>query len=805
MLSSRRSFGLVVLALGFFSGAASLAQESPTQVLDRVNAVTPRAILEMAFDDPAGVSPFYPFDDPPAITTTKGFSACQLTATKGLFCLDQNAAGNPGRSVRKWDPVTATGEQGTATVPYFSCEDAALGLDISRGTESCTGITADDKGGVVIAGKRKGGYNLIKVVSTVDSGISCTSTSEPWKRMASNPGLCRKVLLPRDRPLLVDITYTKLTLPGALTCTGIIGLESRTALMFFKDPDVVEASCVLDPLEIAASKSWGLAAKEVLQAATVLKFPDGGNSFALVVSSGGRVFAKQTDAASAVSFPVQLFHASGTGPHSSLAALRNSRGGTLDLACSTASAQKYGVRTSTKSGSLYVTDQNFCEVTSLKPAGSTLSSLVGLKVTEFPVPSGLDLVLATKLATTSYPPLEPTLAPGISVDLSKCAGTTGCTLVADSSGGQAATLSEVSLASTKKGMTLFQIKNIPDCRWILADPTVPDPAACTSDVVSPTGVPPEKQFLNIAKLLPKEVTEQFPPGFFDTRPMYLSPEYRAQITAYLAHPADYYFDAFFFVPQSGVFWKDVFTLELDVGALTGSELGCNASYSANSGIPVLTLLKWDIATTISEFVQVVGGPSSGLSYTDIFINTGCGTTITRPPRGSAFPYNLELTPTVYTHTLTLAAPPEDFFAHVVVDLFYDLRYAQAQTACQSGGPLTSIGTVCSSLTSSWNSARDKLSKCITGSNYPKQSEAVRNCNSFNSQLDNYVALLATVPPSDCNSGSLTCYDPENRAGELKSRTATIRHLYNQRMLPSVPANGWEFPKYEGYGGVLPLP
>jgi hypothetical protein len=812
MLATRRGFEwTVVLALGTVFGAAGAwAQTTPTQELDRVNAVTPKAVLEMAFEDPASADPF---DDPPVITTTKGFSACQLTATKGLLCLDQNN-GNPGRWVRKWDPVSAAGE----TTPYlFSCEDPKLGLDTSKGTESCTGITADDEGGVVIAGKRKGGYNLIKVAHKsalpATGPGACTSTSTVWKPLSLPSGTqyCFKVLLPRDRPLLVDVTYTKLTFPNDVTCTGVLGLETRTELVFFKDPDEVDdsPSCLLEPVVLASGSAWGLikSPKEVLQGATVVKFQDGGPSFALVVSSLGRVLAKRTDVAG-TPFAVKLAHSNGSGSYNDFSALRNSRAEPFapDVdpnACKTGT-QKYGIRTSTKSGSLYVTDQNFCEVTALKPVGSTFSSTQGLMVVPF---TGRDLVLATKLfdantssypAADTYPPLEPTLAPGVSIDLSKCADANGCTLVAASDGGPAATLSDVKLASNAKGMTLFKIKNIVDCRWI---PT-PKPAICNEPGVIVGGSTPETQFLCIAPLLlPQEVTDQFPDGFFDDVPMCLSPNYRAQVSR-----GRYYFDAFFFVPQPGVIWKDVFSLELDIDALTGDgEHGCKAPNVAgwqSLSKTVSNLLKWDITTTMSEFVQVIGGPVPGTpSYTDMLINTGCGSTRTTSPRGSGFPYNTELTPTIYTHTAAQNAndPPEDFFVHMTVDLFYDLRLSQNTTACQAGGPLASIGTVCAQLTQAWNSARDKLDKCIESMNYPKQSEAVNNCNSFRSQLDSYVAVLTTyVPP--CVAGS-PCGDPENRSGELRARAATLRHVYDDRMLPSMPTNGFRYPEYEG----LPLP
>jgi len=50
---------------------------------------------------------------------------------------------------------------------------------------------------------------------------------------------------------------------------------------------------------------------------------------------------------------------------------------------------------------------------------------------------------------------------------------------------------------------------------------------------------------------------------------------------------------------------------------------------------------------------------------------------------------------------------------------------------------------------------------------PRTSEAVRNCNSFDTQLGNYRATLNTVP--SCTVSTTTCRDPDNRLGEFKAR------------------------------------
>jgi hypothetical protein len=800
------------------------AGQNATQILDRVNIVSPRAVLDMAFDDPAQLNPF---EIPPAITSLApattpllGFTACQLTSTKGLVCLDQNN-GNPGRWVRKWDPVSASGE---TIKPYlFSCEDPALGLDTSRGTESCTGISADLKGNVVVAGKRKGGYNLLKVTPASElPGSACDGSI--WRPLASgsasSPPLCYKVLLPKDRPLVVDITYETLALPAAtvgstLSCTGVVGLEERKTLMFFKDPDAVpnDTNCPSE-LVIADSKAWGLQTKEVLQGATVLRYPGSGGTFVLVVSNLGRLWGKRTDVAGAPAFAVTLSRKDGTTPYASMTNLRSTRTGSYSRTglppsvCDSVSPQQFGIRTSTKSGRLYVTDRSFCEVSALQPRGSTLDStaLNGLQMVTFPENSLFDLMLATQIysgtnypTATQYPPLEPTLAPGISVDLSKCAGGTGCTLTADGSGAPSATLSQVTLASAAKGMTLFQIQNIPDCRWLKADegkPGVPAvPSICNVDgvIVGNSDSLAGAQFLDVSKLLPKEVTDQFAPGAL--KPMYLSPDYRAQVRGIPAGvPVQdplggppvaprYYFDAFFGITNKDVVFADTFDLEVFVEDVSGSgkKLGCTASYPSSSWpVDISKLLQWDLIVRISEKDKAVGGPPAGsifgggpLSLADMLTNFDCGSSKGAGGSWSMFAFNLEVTDD---------APST--FAKQTVGLFYDLYDALNLTACQavtradgSSLPRALDTTACSTLYGYWESARDKLDKCLIAANAPKQSEAVRNCQAFNSQLDNFEAAARLVPPCQVNS---SCTDVANRRGELLARTATLRHLFNDR-------------------------
>jgi hypothetical protein len=62
-------------------------------------------------------------------------------------------------------------------------------------------------------------------------------------------------------------------------------------------------------------------------------------------------------------------------------------------------------------------------------------------------------------------------------------------------------------------------------------------------------------------------------------------------------------------------------------------------------------------------------------------------------------------------------------------------------------------------------------------------------------MSNYMGVLDTVPL--CSKDSTTCVDSANRLGELKARVGTIRHVFNDRLLPSIPGYGFRYPSYEG--------
>ncbi len=480
--------------------------------------------------------------------------------------------------------------------------------------------------------------------------------------------------------------------------------------------------------------------------------------------------------------------------------------------CSTAAAA-YGIRVSSRSGRIYVTDRAFCQVLALEPAaaGGVLSGLENVQEPVFDA-SGRqtgfrDLTLSTAGPAGAFPPEGPTIAPGITIDLIDCAGS--CTLVLGANGEPAATLSNVTLASQESGLVLFQIRHIPDCRY--------DPRTCrdllgvqnlvqAGVVVDPQAAgDPAGQLLNVTPLLPREVTDLFAAsgGLPD---MLISRQYRGQ------KANGFEFDAFFGVAENGVVFRDVFEGEFDVAALTGSELGCELNlpprsplFTENAGQPNerIGTLDWDVATTASERFRTFTDPLLGAApqFVDTLINSGCGSSRVLSGRWSLKPYNLEIAPCTFNGdpqdvwagdgSCPVGGPelPDDaVFAKLVLSLYDDLHAALNQLACSDadgGGAAPLSAASCSALDARWLNGKDKLDKCWAATQLPKASAGNQNCEAFLSQFASFRGTLANA----AGFGP----DPANRKGELRARAATLLHVYQERFVPSVPAGGFVEP------------
>ena len=711
----------------------------PQQTLDRIDAFNATTVLEMPFDDPDRTSDFINL----GITGTN-LTACKLTALDGLYCLD-------GKVIRRW-PDT---EQPGTSINEFSCADSALRLDAKK-PDPCTSMTVGLSGAIYLAGRKSSSFNLIKVVAKPSSGCPSGMSSFAGGRY------CFQELY-GGRPLLVDVETVDGDVgagfepcPGCGVQLGVIGLEEKKTAVFFPEPKAA-------PIVIASGQAWGLSGNEQLLSAAVFQLADGNekDSYVLVTTSNGRILAKQTDVAGTV---FQVFDVpSERAPGSSQCNF---------------DTQNYGIRASTKSGRVYVTDRNFCQVLALEPNDpQAFTALVN------DTEAADDLTLATG----SNPPIGATLAPGIDIDLGDC--TVNCTYLKDEDGTPAASFLAVKLQTgSNSDATVFQVEGIPDCRQA-GRPGFPAEleqicADADGAVVTLPGAPdhPAAQLLNLTALFPLEILSLFdesgiPPAGLP--PLLVSRQYRGQ------KRNGFVFNAFFYVTEPGVHFRDNFTAEYDVPVLEGEDsLGCIPDPN--------NLIAWDIITNVSELYLAADGNGDGLpDYVDTLTNVGCtNPTKTFQTRISAVPYDLEVNPDTYGPTFDSTLPEvtegnDAVFARLVQALYDDLDFVRRELACKlvdapSGQPPISA-SVCNTLASKWANGKIKLDKCIDAAFQPKQSTADENCQSFISQLNNYRSSLPATTPTR---------DIANRVGEQKMRVDVIRHVFDTRLLPSLTTEGF---------------
>lgn len=743
----------LALALACIFTAQLCAAQATTQTLDRVFAFTPGRILNMA----TGNAP-----RPPDFTDTgvtgAAFSTCVLTAVNGLYCLD-------GQVLRNWpnpsNPSTSSS--------VFDCSDAALGLD--RKSDGCTGMTVDDVGAIWIAGKKRNAHSVIKVTRKI--GTTCTTGTA----FATAP-LCAQEYY-SGRPSLVDIAPIDgdnarnfRPCPGCLPQAGVLGMEERKNAVFFPDPKTA-------PVVVVAAKDWGLSGKEVLQDIALLQIENNGgvDSYIVATTSNGRILARNPALGGAARAVFDIPTERGT------AARCNS------------DTQQYGLRASATSSVLYVSDRNYCQVIALVPDSVLFLTLQNVQK------NGVDVVLSTVDTDANpdvvYATVGLAIAPGISFALTDCK--IACGIINDSDGDAAARLSSVQLVNEAiSGATAFQIRGIPDCRYVgapgfpasqlatcsqaglVVNPNpitgLPDPSA--SGLCGSVTCPPAAQWLNVTPLLPSDVVRAYTAsgnGNGVLPSLLISPQYRGQ------RRNGYRFEGLFVVTQPGVRYRNTFEGEFDVAGLEGStgSLGCIANPAR--------LIDWDVSTTVSEVYISTGG-----SYVDTLTNSGCSSTKTTGVRLSLLPYDLELSPDTWgpkfgSTTPGLTVGNDAVFARLMQKLFDELGYAQRELACKQVDPVPSGGTPplsaadCSALASIWSNAKQKLDKCIAAGFEPKQSAGDENCQSFVSQLNNFRTRLPAATPAQ---------DTANRVGELKARSITLLHVYSQRYLPSIPANGF---------------
>jgi len=813
------SLATVVLACVSSGAWAQSGTEVAEQVLDRVAVFNGGTALEMNFErepyreatatEPAVVLDFYNYN----LAESSRLGNCRLNGSRGLYCVD-------GQSVRRWqDPA----DGGSGEVE-FSCANEALRLDRNR-TDICTALAVSQGGDVWVAGRRKSASVLIRLRQKLNG--NCRDAAEQSLSPAASERYCFLEYTTSERPLISRLLVIEgeegdvFDRGNGVPADGVLALDVRDVVTYYSM--VPKAT----PVDLVTRSGWLLVNnKEALQDLALLQTAndDTIENRVLVTTSNGRVLSRRTDTGGPW-MTDEVFNV----PFERVA-------GSATCPVAAAAPAGYGVTVSAKTGRVYVTDRSYCQVLALDPfdgnssaPGIQFGGLVNVKDTS--VAGDPDLTLSTSNfsvpsrftgdpvnITGEYPPDGATVAPGILVNLKECTGT--CKVITgevDPNTGKAAnllTLTAVQLNSTQSSIVLFQIRNIPDCRYVpAADPNDPDaePNAklCALHPGAVIGPPdePGQQYLDVAQLLPPEVTAQFlatnalPPGL---PPLLISPQYRGQ--------ADkrYVFGAVFAIPEPGVVFKETFEADFDVAGLTGGELGCQVTDDPDKTV-LQDLLRWDVVTRVSERYIAPGGPN-GLAatvidpvsgspvpnkrrYVDTIVNSGCGTTKTKIGSFSLIAYDLEI-----AHNPTAGDDQDDVFARLVVKLFDDLQLTQTQLACPSGVDRAATSTLpasdpltdgqCASLNSVLLNAQDKLNKCVAATRQPKTSAVDQNCQAFETQFSSYRAQLAGVPAVAATLDPAKTLDPANRIGELKARAETLWLVYGERFLPSVPMGGY---------------
>ncbi len=453
-----------------------------------------------------------------------------------------------------------------------------------------------------------------------------------------------------------------------------------------------------------------------------------------------------------------------------------------DFAIGLIDTANYGLRTSFKTGRAYVSSRGLGAVLALQPNSSTFTALQPVKIN-----SGVDDLALSTLPTQ---PDGLTVAPGITIDLADC--TENCAWLKDANGNVTASFDNVRLAPGPSGTKIFQVKNLPDCRYVpqvcrtlLMGSNAASDDAARQDLINAGWIlpldtanklKPAAELLNVTPLLPEDVTGEFDASGIAPNglpPLYISNQYRGQSIN------QYRFQGFFFKTAVGIVFLDTFEAEFDVAKLAGQELGC---------VPVPGRLReLDVSTSVSETYKSVGG-----RYIDTITNIGCGTTRIVNKRLSFGPYNLEVAPDTYRGGV-VTVNNDGLFARLVQSLGDDLEAIRRDFACTQADPVPSGGiaplskTTCSNLAQQWSGSKltggikQKLDKCVDAAFQPKASASNENCNAFRTQLAQYQSSLPA---------SATGPDPANRLGELKARVATLSHIFETRFLPSIPPTGF---------------
>lgn len=793
MASRHRSAALVAAS---FAGLLALspgvqgAGEINEQVLQGVGVFNDSSALDMRFDTAPDQRP--PDFEKLAIGGFSRLSHCQRNATRGLYCLD-------GAAVKRWtDP-----EKGIAKFPHeFSCANARLKL---TGPDYCGALAIAQNGDAWIAGRRKNVSVLIRLREKLNGNCVAPVSQSlgPDERYCyqefgfTRPLLSKLVVVEGDEAAGFDRG-------NGTPAAGVLGLDIRNAVTYSSlNPNAA-------PIDLVTKNQWLLLPKEALQDLALLQVESGApadpiDNHLLVTTSLGRVLRFQTDLNAPAPRTGEVFNA-------------------RDYATTAAAAQctvagspdRFGIAASNKTGRVYASNRNYCQVAALQPAAAGIRGGGLVNVQQ----GADDLTLSTAAsATVAYPPDGVTVTPGVAVDFADCEtgdvtpdGKDGCTVIAlqDTSGSQKTILrfSRVQRPTedSPSRAVVFKIENIPDCRYRLYFAELngtTDPVCDTFDrssiiVPAASGNPalPGNQFLNIRAMFPPEITDQFTGDNELPAQILISPQYRAR------KDQDLFLGAIVVVPEPDLVLVDTYDAFFSVGDLVAGVdeglLRCAPPASPTLG----NLLRFDVITRASETYLApggVGGPAE-LGFVDTIINSGCGTTRTRGGTFSVFSYGLEVAhnPGIDSSgqlydpivgpggTLTPNGnDDDDVYARLVRKLFDDLGVFQKQIACRSNvdAPGSLPLPACGGLDGGYDNTLDKLGKCLLATQQPKTSALNQNCQAFEIQFGSYQAQVEALAPRPA-------FDPANRIGELKARLTTLWLLYEERFLPSVPTGGY---------------
>ena len=734
----------------FVIGTAG-AQTTNVSDLDDVFIFGPGKIAEVDFGASASFTPF-PGND-------GSYSSCTLTALDGLFCLDY-------KTILNWEDIADPGKTPETVV---ECTDPSLGLD-GKKDNTCTAITADGDGNVWVGGKEKGkAYNLTLLMEMdPDCPSPDFAAATPLALLGGGSNWCGFEIA-TGRPLLADLAAVdELELPGKAAQKAILGLEGgKAAVAYLEYGEIVE---------IAGGKSdWGFVGPEIMQAVALFQAASQGQTFILSATSKGRVLA---------------WDIAGTGPAVPILGFATDRQSTAGANGTCPSMDsRFDLSVSATTGVIYLSDNENCQVTAY--AADFTGGLMSLVETgEYTSPT---------VSTEQFTPLAGvTVAPGNLVNLEDCDDPdieNGCAIAADNDGAPAAWLAGVQLADeSASGIAMFQIEDIPDCRWIpevcvdilgLNVTTTAVDALINDDVIVPLELAagdtrdPEinaaAQRLNITPLLPAELLD------------YISGDVPDLLLAHYnrgREDSGFYFGGLFGVVEDGVVFRETFEGRYDVDALSGNTFAICDDEPGKSD--------WVTLATISDRYISANDDyaASDPQYVSTVINNGCGSRRTIGGNWSFKPYDLELTPCTFNPDLndnwaddggcTPETADDAVNAKLTLQLADEFKRTVEQLACidvDDNEGVPPLGAFCGEVSTQIDNVIDKLDKCWFAATDPMNSSGDRTCNAASSQLQNLVELLDTLGYNGT--------DKANRLGELKARAKTMQFVFETFFMPSL--------------------